>query len=141
MFSSIGQFVRISPTESAVSNLEAYEAIHRAGVGFNKSRWYQKFNARPPGVFAMIEPKEHATRRRLFAQPFSNFKIQSYVPTVGKRVTMAVAKLKRDALAGRGDMLKWFTFMATDISREPSFEKSFDKLQHVKVIKELLRDH
>lgn len=46
---------------------------------------------------------------------------------------MAVEKLKRDALAGNGDMLKWFTFMATDISGELSFGKSFGMLEQGKV--------
>ena len=129
----LGQFVRIAPTEIAVSNLEAYKTIHRIGSGFNKSQWYEKLVEGPLGVFAMSDPKQHAARRRLLAQPFANSSIQNLAPIVAERVTLAVQKLKRDALAGNGDILKWFTFMATDISGEVSFGKSFEMLQQEKV--------
>ncbi|TKA71971.1 hypothetical protein B0A49_05334 [Cryomyces minteri] len=48
---------------------------------------------------------------------------------VRQRVDLAVAKIKRDAEQGSADVLKWFTFMATDVSGELSFGRSFEMLQ------------
>jgi len=37
-----GPFVRISPTEIAISDLDAFKRIHRIGDGFPKPDWYMK---------------------------------------------------------------------------------------------------
>lgn len=52
---------------------------------------------------------------------------------VRSKVDTAVAKIKRDALAGNADVLKWFTFMATDVIGELSFGTSFDMLEQEEV--------
>lgn len=122
--------MRISPTEVAVADLDASRAIHKVGSGFNKAEWYMKFTESPrPGIFAMLDPKQHAARRRLFAQAFSNTSITKYEPIVREKIDVAVSKIKRDAERGTADILKWFTFMATDVSGELSFGKSFGMLQ------------
>ncbi|KAK4981041.1 hypothetical protein LTR28_007969 [Elasticomyces elasticus] len=124
------RFVRISPTEVSISDLDSFKTIHRVGSGFQKSEWYLRFNeSAHPGIFAMTDPKQHAARRRLFAQPFSNSYIQTFEPAVRQKVNLAVAKIKRGAASGSADILKWFTFMATDVSGELSFGRSFDMLQ------------
>jgi cytochrome P450 len=65
--------VRISPTEVSVADLSSVKTTHRVGSKFNKSGWYKSFSSNAhEGIFATIDPKEHATRRRLFAQGFSN---------------------------------------------------------------------
>ena len=126
--------MRISPTEVSVSDLSSVKIVHRVGSKFNKSDWYQKFNDNPHlGIFAMTDPKEHATRRRLFAQSFSNSFLLQFEPTLRQKVEIAVSKIKRNAEVGRADILKWFTFMATDIMGELSFGKSFDMLQQEEV--------
>ena len=54
-------------------------------------------------------------------------------PSIRERVKTAISKIKRDALAGNADVMKWFTFMATDISGEASFGTSFEMLQQEQV--------
>ena len=54
-------------------------------------------------------------------------------PSIREQVKTTIAKIKRDALAGNADVMKWFTFMATDISGEASFGKSFGMLQQEQV--------
>jgi cytochrome P450 len=81
----------------------------------------------------MLDPKQHAARRRLFAQPFSKTSISGYEGVVKGMVDLAVEKIKRDALRGEADVLKWWTFMATDVSGELSFGKSFGMLRVEKV--------
>ena len=125
-----GQYVRITPDEVAISNLDAFRSIHRIGSEFNKSPWYAKFvsDQKSPGIFAMTDPKVHAARRRLFAQQFSNSAILGYDQMVRQHAERAVSKIHRDALAGNADVLKWWTFMATDLSASLSFGKSIGML-------------
>jgi len=71
----------------------------------------------------MIDPKQHAQRRRLFAQSFSRSSLLGCETVVRSRIELAIQKINRDALVGRSDILKWFTFMATDVIGELCFGK------------------
>lgn len=81
----------------------------------------------------MVDPKQHASRQRLFAQAFSNSSILTFETVVRQMVDLTIFKIKRDAELDSADVLKWFTFMATDISGELSFGRSFDMLQREQV--------
>lgn len=130
-----GPFVRIAPNEVSVIDLDAFRTIHRIGGGYLKSGWYTEFVGDvPPGVFSMIDPMQHAQRRRLFAQSFSNSNILNNEQIVRDKVDLAVSKIDRDAKIGGADILKWFTYMATDVIGHLSFGKSFEMLEHEKVV-------
>ncbi len=47
---------------------------------------------------------------------------------IRKKVATAISKINRDLKVGKADILKWFTFMATDVIGELSFGESFDML-------------
>jgi cytochrome P450 len=126
--------VRISPNEISIADLPSVKQIHRVGSDFRKSDWYTVFNnSAYPGIFALIDQKEHGIRRRLFAQNFSNTSLSRFEPQIREKVDTAISKIKRDALASRADILKWFTFMATDVIGELSFGVSFDMLKQEQV--------
>lgn len=125
-----GPFVRIAPTEIAVSDLAAFKSIHKFGAEFKKSDFYDRFTAdSEPGVFSMRDPKQHGIRRRLFAQALSNTNVMTFEPAIRAKINTAVSKIERDARQGKADVLKWWFFMATDIIGELSFGKSFEMLQ------------
>ena len=122
--------MRISPDEIAISDLSSIKQMYRVGSNFLKSPWYQKFNESPhPGIFSMTGPKEHATRRRLFAQSFSKTSLAGFECQIRAKVEVAIANIDRDGRSGKADILKWFTFMATDVIGELSFGESFNMLE------------
>lgn len=125
-----GTIVRISPTEVAVADLESTQRIHKVNSGFLKTDWYLKFSE-APGVFAMTNPHEHATRRKLFAQAFSKSYLRStWEGTVAEKVSLAIEGMLREVdEKGKTDMMKWWTFMATDVSGHLMFGESFDMLK------------
>ncbi|EXJ86111.1 hypothetical protein A1O1_06480 [Capronia coronata CBS 617.96] len=134
-----GPFVRISPDEIAVADLPSIKHVYRVGSDFRKADWYQKFNeSAHPGLFSMIDAKQHAARRRLFAQSFSNSSIVKFEAQIRQKVDTAISKIRRDASAthadgkGRADLLRWLTFMATDVIGELSFGTSFNMLEQEK---------
>ena len=123
-----GPYIRIAPDEVSVFDVEGYKTIYKS---FNKSPWYETFtDARSsPGLFAMTDPNKHNVRRRLFAPLFSNTAVLKLEPIVREKVNLAVEKIKRDASTGTADLLKWFTFMATDLIGQLSFGRSFEMLE------------
>ena len=129
-----GSVVLIAPNEVAIADVAAAREIHRAGNGYVKSDFYQKLvGGANHNVFTMVDPEEHAKRRKLLSQPFNKSAIMRVEDVVRSKVDLAVAKIKRDAEVGKADILKWFTFMATDVLGELSFGESFDMLHKEEV--------
>lgn len=126
-----GPIVRISPNEVAVADPEGFAAIHKIGAGFLKGPWYSTVTVGvEPGIFAMVDPKRHAARRRLFARAFTRESLrQNWEPVVRQKVERAVERIKTDALNGKADVLKWWTLMTTDVVAQLSFGESFNMLE------------
>ncbi|KAL4933240.1 cytochrome P450, partial [Aspergillus undulatus] len=130
-----GRVVRISPDEVSISSLPEFKEIHRVGSPFLKSPWYDKFvNGEVPGVFNMRDPKQHAARRKLFARAFSKSELRGrWEGVVRSKVRLAVDRIKGELDAengtGRCDVLKWWTFLATDVSGHLMFGEDFGMLE------------
>jgi cytochrome P450 len=127
-----------------VSEPQFVTAIHKINSGYTKSPWYS--GAAPfgrPILFSMRDAKEHATRRKLFARAFSKTYVrQTYEPTVRSMVGQVVAKMKAEAEAkGSTDILKWWTFMATDVSALLMFGDSFHTIERGRVSKSVFAIH
>ncbi|KAL2822495.1 cytochrome P450 [Aspergillus granulosus] len=126
-----GPIVRISPTEVSISSPAEFKEIHRVGSPFLKSEWYSKFTmGSRPGVFDMRDPKMHAGRRKLFARAFSKSELRrEWEGVVREKVRLAVGKMRGEIQGGgKSDVLKWWTFLATDVSGHLMFGESFDML-------------
>lgn len=131
-----GSYVRISPNEVAVVDPAGFKQIHALGNGFNKTQWYTDmvFMARQ-GVFSMPGGKPHADRRRLLSRPFSKSHLrQTWETTIRGHVCLAVEKVIQEArhpntVDGKIDLLKWWTFMASDVSAHLMFGESFHTLE------------
>lgn len=130
-----GPIVRISPDEIAVADMDATKAIHKINSGFLKSPWYQSLNkSEHPGIFVMSNVKDHAARRRLLAQSFSKSNLLKWEELVHEKTDLTIAGISKDmSQHGHVDLLKWFTFMATDLIGQLSFGDSFRMLEHGQV--------
>ncbi|KAJ5127258.1 hypothetical protein N7448_008037 [Penicillium atrosanguineum] len=78
----------------------------------------------------MQDVKKHAQRRKLFARPFSKTAIRgSWEPVVKEKVQLAVSQIQNELeTTGICDILKWSTFLATDVSGHLMFGESFNML-------------
>ena len=120
----------------SISSIAEFKEIHRVGTPFLKTEWYSKFAfERRPGVFTMRDPKQHAARRKLFARPFSKFELRRvWEPVVLEKVRLAVSQIREELMRdGSSDIMKWWTFLATDVSGHLMFGESFNILQLGKV--------
>ncbi|KAH7386429.1 putative benzoate 4-monooxygenase cytochrome P450 [Cadophora sp. MPI-SDFR-AT-0126] len=136
LHSKYGPIVRISPSEIAISDLASTREVHRIGSGYLKSEWYAKFteeNVESPGIFAIINAKQHAARRRLFSAAFSQTALLQWDEILQYRTTLVIQRIKEQAMSrGGADIFSWFTFMATDVIAELGFGESLHSLEHGK---------
>lgn len=128
-----GPFVRIAPNEVAINDPASFKEIHRIGSGFLKTKWYEYLNTNGvgvcPGVFNITNAKDHAARRKLLARGFSQRHIrEQWEDVVRQKVDLAVSRIKSDAMSGTADVLKWWTYLATDVSAHLMFGESFHML-------------
>jgi len=135
-----GPVVRISPSEVAIADPEAFTQIHRVGSKFMKSIWYQQLaNFPKAGVFTMLDSKEHGPRRRLLSRPFSRTHLVEHWERIVKdKVKLCVSKIKRDALEGNAELFNWWMLLASDVSAHLAFGESFRMLEteEVRLIRE-----
>ncbi|KAI5251552.1 cytochrome P450 monooxygenase [Aureobasidium subglaciale] len=129
-----GPIVRIAPNEVAVNDPASFKDIHKIGSGFHKTNWYEYLNTngvgKCPGVFNMTNPKEHAARRKLLSKGFSQRHLrEQWEDVVRQKVDLAVSRIKAEATRGSADVLKWWTYLATDVSAHLMFGESFHMLE------------
>ncbi|GME53408.1 Cytochrome p450 monooxygenase [Neofusicoccum parvum] len=112
-----GAVFRLTPTEVAIADAAAAKQIHKPGGGYDKAAWYAQFvQGNAAGMFDMSDAKMHAARRRLFARAFGKSEIRGrWEGMVREKVELAVRRVGEELRRGEeSDLLKWWTFMATD---------------------------
>lgn len=97
--------------------------------------------AEKPGIFSMRDLKEHAARRKLFARAFSKTDLRrTWEGVVKEKVQLAVSQIQQELQSdGKADLLKWWTFLATDVTGHLMFGESFNMLKVGKARINILR--
>lgn len=128
-----GPIVRLTPTEVGVgADVQAFKIIHGVSSKFPKNSWYEKLTNFPrPSVFTMLDIREHSARRRLFARGLSKTYLrEKWEPAVQEKVAFAIRRIKAAAKTPESaNLLKWWTFMSTDIIGVLGFGESFGLLE------------
>jgi cytochrome P450 len=118
-----------------VADLDAFKEIHKIGTKYMKSEWYLRLaNFPKAGVFTMLDPREHGSRRKLLSRSFSrSYLVDNWEVVVREKVLLAVMKIKADAIENTADVYNWWMLLASDISAHLSFGESFGMLEAGKV--------
>ncbi|KAL4964293.1 cytochrome P450 [Aspergillus stella-maris] len=120
-----GPVVRISPDEVDVCDYDGYREIHKISNPFIKSPWYIKFRE-AVNCFTATDTQVHARKRRLLSRPFSKSSLREHwEPTVRQLAEAAVQGIKKEAVSGPSDAMKWWTSMATDVTGALVFSEDF----------------
>ncbi|KAI1506097.1 cytochrome P450 [Biscogniauxia marginata] len=124
-----GPVARASPKSVVLGDPNDIRDVVTDGRAFGKSEWYQDrggFN----GLINTRDLKAHGALRRLFARGFSNSEIRKLEALVRGRVTLAMRQMRDESAEhGHADVLKWFSFMATDVISELCFGESMHMLE------------
>ena len=130
-----GPVVRIGPKEVALADSESHKQIHKIGTHFSKyPGWYQgqaphQYNDETCGVFGLVDFKKAAYRRKHFQQAGTKAAVLQWEPQIVQTVEQTVSKIKRDALAGRADVLKWWSMMTADVVGSLAFGEPFEMVE------------
>lgn len=123
--------VRLGPNEVSAATSDAFKQIYSVSSRFPKHEWYVRFGGHPtPGVFSMSNFADHGRRRKIFARAFSKSHLRSNWEETFRSITKKAAIKINEDLAANGtvDVLKWLTFMASDISGQMMFGESWNML-------------
>ncbi|GKT47754.1 cytochrome P450 monooxygenase cypX [Colletotrichum spaethianum] len=132
-----GPFVRVSPNQIFVSDLEAFKKIHKVGSNFMKADSHHFFGPTEPGqppygLFAMTDKADHSRRRKLLARGFTTTSLRNgWEVIVREKMMDAIEGMRRDAAiqGGEVDVRKWWVLMASDTISRLMFGVSFDGLK------------
>ncbi|KAM0788727.1 hypothetical protein ACM66B_002819 [Microbotryomycetes sp. NB124-2] len=126
-----GPVIRIAPNEVAINDLQAVKQIHKVGSGFLKPSWYSLSTGEDgnPGMFAMIDSKAHAARRKMFSQQFSKNGILEWEGLLHEKFADATEGMRKSAVNGKVDLMVWWAYLATDLIGEMCFGENFETLQ------------
>lgn len=111
-----GTIVRYAPNHYSFSDPEAAKIIYGQGTEFDKSSWYEAWNA--PGLKTLFnEPsvKAHAQLRKKFATTFSMSSMIDYEPYADQCIDLLKKRLEEIASgSGQADMAWWLLLYAGD---------------------------
>lgn len=130
--------MRIAPQDVAIADMEAVRTIHRIGSEFHKGPFYQgqspkQFSDETAGVFGIRNNKFASPRRKLFLHAGSRGIVTEWEPQVVELASLAVQQMKADLKrTGSCDIMKWFIFMASDVTGSLAFGKPFGNTKHGK---------
>ncbi|KAF4473128.1 cytochrome P450 [Fusarium agapanthi] len=148
MHIKFGSVVRISPEEVSVSDTTAFKEIHRIGGNYRKSPWYQSFRqGEVADLFSMLDPREHAQRRKLLAPLLSNSALmRNWFDTIVDKLNLTITKMKHQQLQqGKVDIFMWWTFMTADVISHLAFGEPLGmldqerKTEHMQKIEDAIK--
>jgi hypothetical protein len=127
--------VRIAPHEVAIADIEAYRTIHRIGSDFNKGPWYaeqvpSQYSDETSGVFNILSNKTASRRRRLYQAAGTRNIVAEREPKVIELVNLAVQPTQADLKQGQCGIMKWWKFLASDLTGSLAFGEPFGNLKN-----------
>ena len=82
----------------------------------------------------MIDPKQHAARRKLFARQFSKNGILQWEGMIKDKFSLAITGMERQYQAEKKvDLMVWWAYLASDLLGELAFGESFNTLERGEV--------
>lgn len=135
MAEEIGPIIRLSPNDVDVCDIAAAKTIYNIRETFQKSDFYTNVTtSNAENLFNTPNPAYNRRLRRLLGGPMSESSLKSFEPTIAAHVDLVIHKIGGEMNKdGAADVLKWWTFMATDIIGELTFGESFRMLEQGKV--------
>lgn len=124
--------MRVAPNEISVSDIATYHEIHKVGTKFTKAPWYQKLSPKQYddntcAVFGIRDHKKAAARRKLFLQAGNPATVREWESQVVQIIDLTVERIRDELNShGKADIMKWWSYMTTDVLGKIAFGESFE---------------
>lgn len=130
-----GPTVRLSPSEIGITTIHDVKTVYHLRETYVKSSFYMNVTVTSePNMFNTPNVAYNRRLRRLLGGPMSDSSIRSVEPTVVELATLASRRMEEEmSRRGAVDILKWWTFMATDVIGTLTFGESFRTLDQGRV--------
>ncbi|KAF7369570.1 Cytochrome P450 monooxygenase [Mycena venus] len=140
-----GSFVRISPSEVSIADLDAHSIVYAHGNGALKSSFYDGFLSGVPGLFNTRDRVQHARKRKIISHIFSQKSVVEFAPHIHLHIAALLRQWNRlydDAVKGLSGSdgeggwnghdgrlwlhcLPWANYLAFDITSDLAFGTAF----------------
>lgn len=139
-----GPVLRIAPNEVTFADEAAWADIFHTrsdSEQFLKDPlWWSRQPGQPNSLLSAIDPKEHATIRKLIAPAFTPRALKAQEPIIHQYVNLLIERIQELVTAARDngeeaadiDMTPWFHFTTFDVFGDLGFGESFNCLQSSK---------
>ena len=130
-----GPTVRLSPREIGIVDIDDVKNVYHLREKFVKSSFYTDVTvSSEPNMFNTANVQYNRRLRRLLGGPMSDSSISKVEPTVASLAALAILRMEEEMNErGAADVLKWWTFMATDVIGTLTFGESFKTLEQGQV--------
>ncbi|KAH8595992.1 cytochrome P450 [Bisporella sp. PMI_857] len=130
-----GTFVRYGPNALSVGSVNGYHDIYGYGKKFRKADSYSIHG--PGSLIGTPDKAEHARKKRIFSQGFSDTALREHEPKVIDLVNLFSEKLLEDKVTSDGwtkpkNLSDWCTYLTTDIITKVMFTTTYELLASTK---------
>ncbi|EED13059.1 cytochrome P450, putative [Talaromyces stipitatus ATCC 10500] len=124
-----GDYVRYAPNRVLINNLSAMYDIYGHGSKVKKYKNYKVLAQQAPNILTIRDKQQHARRRRVVSQAFSESSIRNFEPKLLGRLNRYCEAVRNAADLSR-DMSQDFSNLAFDTMTAVSFDIDYNTINN-----------
>ncbi|KAL7896740.1 cytochrome P450 [Trichoderma sp. SZMC 28014] len=130
-----GEYLRYAPNRLLINNVNALYDVYGHGAKVKKYKNYRVLASQAPNTLTLSNKVQHARRRRVVAQAFSETSLRRFEPKVQSVLERFCQHLRSAANESTGwtsprDISKDFNYLAFDTMTMVSFNSDFDTIRN-----------
>ncbi|KAI9150038.1 Cytochrome P450 monooxygenase lcsN [Paramyrothecium foliicola] len=128
-----GDYVRYGPNRLLVDTVDGLYDIYGHGAKVQKSKNYTVLAQKAPNTLTIRDKAQHARRRRVVSQAFSESSLRVFEPKVQSRLQRFCDKIRKN-MSGEGqwtsplNISEEFNYLAFDTMTAVSFDTDYDTI-------------
>ncbi|KAL9086199.1 MAG: hypothetical protein Q9165_007264 [Trypethelium subeluteriae] len=124
-----GDRVRYAPNRVLLNTAEALSTIHGHGNNVKKFQGYKVLAANAPNLLTLSDKSQHARRRRVVSQAFSEASLRLFEPAVRARIDRFLGVVRSNGKSGEWttpmDMSAYFNYLTFDTMTAVAFDADY----------------
>jgi len=125
-----GDYLRYAPNRLLINNVDALYDIYGHGAKVKKYTNYRVLAQQAPNLLTIRDKLQHARRRRVLSQAFSESSIRKFEPKLLSRLSRFSEAIRSSSVESPRDMSKEFNYLAFDSMTAVSFDTNYDTINN-----------